>query len=176
MVLRTANLKRCSLWPGKIFFVKFFSVGTCSSRQENKPFFLYYAIHDIHVPRMPATQFKGKSRLGYRGDAILEMDHTVGIILDALQQRGLLDHTLIIFSSDNGPVLNDGYLDSSVETAAAAHYSPSGIYRGGKYSVLEGGTRVPFIACWANRIKPPNCFGRIVQPGRPDGLLRKNAG
>jgi arylsulfatase A-like enzyme len=125
-----------------------------SCRKESKPFFLYYAIHDVHVPRMPATRFKGKSRLGYRGDAILEMDHTVGIILDALQQRGLLDHTLIIFSSDNGPVLNDGYLDSSAETAVAAHYRPSGIYRGGKYSVLEGGTRVPFIVCWANRIKP----------------------
>jgi len=124
------------------------------SLKEKKPFFLYYAIHDIHVPRMPASIFKGKSKLGYRGDAILEMDHTVGVILAALKQRGLLDNTLIVFSSDNGPVINDGYLDQSVETAVAEHYKPAGIYRGGKYSVLEGGTRVPLITYWANKIKP----------------------
>ena len=124
------------------------------SVKEKKPFFLYYAIHDIHVPRMPASIFKGKSKLGYRGDAILEMDHTVGVILEALKQRGLLDNTLIIFSSDNGPVLNDGYLDQSAETSLAEHYKPAGIYRGGKYSALEGGTRVPMMVYWANKIKP----------------------
>ena len=124
------------------------------SVKEKKPFFLYYAIHDIHVPRMPASIFKGKSKLGYRGDAILEMDHTVGVILEALKQRGLLDNTLIVFSSDNGPVLNDGYLDQSPETALTEHYKPAGIYRGGKYSVLEGGTRVPMMVYWADKIKP----------------------
>ncbi|MEO6813549.1 MAG: arylsulfatase [Ginsengibacter sp.] len=124
------------------------------SLKEKKPFFLYYAIHDIHVPRMPASIFKGKSKLGYRGDAILEMDHTVGVILEALKQRGLLNNTLIIFSSDNGPVMNDGYLDQSVESSVAEHYKAAGIYRGGKYSVLEGGTRIPFIVYWANQIKP----------------------
>ena len=124
------------------------------SLKEKKPFFLYYAIHDIHVPRMPASMFKGKSKLGYRGDAILEMDHTVDIILQALKARGLLNNTLIIFSSDNGPVLNDGYLDQSAETAAAEGHHAGGIYRGGKYSALEAGTRVPFIVYWANEIKP----------------------
>ncbi len=124
------------------------------SLKEKKPFFLYYAIHDIHVPRMPGSMFKGKSKLGYRGDAILEMDHTVGVILNALKERGILDNTLIVFSSDNGPVLNDGYLDQSVETSLAKHYKPAGIYRGGKYSALEGGTRVPMIVYWADKIKP----------------------
>jgi arylsulfatase A-like enzyme len=124
------------------------------SLKEKKPFFLYYAIHDIHVPRMPASIFKGKSKLGYRGDAILEMDHSVGVILEALKQRGLLNNTLIVFSSDNGPVLNDGYLDQSPQTALAQDYKPSGIYRGGKYSVLEGGTRVPMMVYWADKIKP----------------------
>ena len=132
------------------------------SRKEKKPFFLYYAIHDIHVPRMPATMFKGKSKLGYRGDAILEMDHTVGIILEALKQRGMLDNTLIVFSSDNGPVLNDGYLDQSPETALAQHYKPAGIYRGGKYSALEGGTRVPMMVYWANKIKPHTVSNAMV--------------
>ena len=124
------------------------------SLKEKKPFFLYYAIHDIHVPRMPASIFKGKSKLGYRGDAILEMDHSVGVILNALRERGILDNTLIVFSSDNGPVLDDGYLDNSVETAVAEHYKPAGIYRGGKYSVLEGGTRVPMMVYWHDKVKP----------------------
>ena len=124
------------------------------SLEEKKPFFLYYAIHDIHVPRMPASVFKGKSKLGYRGDAILEMDHTVGVILSALKDRGILNNTLIVFSSDNGPVLNDGYIDQSPETALAQNYHPAGIYRGGKYSALEGGTRVPMLVYWANEIKP----------------------
>lgn len=124
------------------------------SIREKKPFFLYYAIHDIHVPRMPATDFKGKSKLGYRGDAILEMDHSVGVILNALKERGLLNNTIIVFSSDNGPVLNDGYLDQSPETAIAEDYHPGGIYRGGKYSALEAGTRVPMMVYWKGHVKP----------------------
>ena len=132
------------------------------SIKEKKPFFLYYAIHDIHVPRMPASIFKGKSNLGYRGDAILEMDHTVGVILEALKERGLMDNTLIIFSSDNGPVLDDGYLDQAVNTAKVEDYKPAGIYRGGKYSVLEGGTRIPMMAYWANKIKPNTVSNALV--------------
>lgn len=124
------------------------------AQKQKKSFFLYYAIHDIHVPRMPGTIFKGKSKLGFRGDAILEMDHSVGVIVEALRRRGLLNNTLIIFSSDNGPVINDGYLDNSVETAQAENYKAAGIYRGGKYSALEGGTRVPFIVYWDNKVSP----------------------
>lgn len=124
------------------------------SIKEKKQFFLYYAIHNIHAPRMPATVFKGKSKLGYRGDAILEMDHSVGVILNALKERGLLNNTIIIFSSDNGPVFNDGYLDNSAQIAALEDYHPGGIYRGGKYTVLEAGTRIPLIVYWKNHVKP----------------------
>ena len=131
------------------------------SIKKKQPFFLYYAIHDIHVPRVPASMFKGKSKLGYRGDAILEMDHTVGVILHALRERGILNNTLVIFSSDNGPVLNDGYSDQAEETAIAEDYHPGGVYRGGKYSVLEAGTRVPFIIYWANKIKPNTVSGAL---------------
>ncbi|MFT3904007.1 MAG: arylsulfatase [Niabella sp.] len=123
-----------------------------SSLATKKPFFLYYAIHNIHVPRMPGTEFKGKSKLGYRGDVILEMDHNVGLMMEALKTRGLLKNTIVIFSSDNGPVLNDGYLDQSAETAEALHHRPGGIYRGGKYSAFEAGTRVPFIVQWPAKI------------------------
>ncbi|MBZ4187792.1 sulfatase family protein [Niabella beijingensis] len=124
-----------------------------SSRKDAKPFFLYYAIHNIHVPRMPGTEFKGKSKLGYRGDVILEMDHSVGVIMNGLRERGLLENTLVVFSSDNGPVLNDGYMDRSAETAAALGHQPGGIYRGGKYSAFEAGTRVPFIVHWPGHIR-----------------------
>ncbi|NRA39267.1 MAG: sulfatase-like hydrolase/transferase, partial [Planctomycetes bacterium] len=81
--------------------------------QEHKeePFFLYYAFHQPHVPRIPSKAFKGKSSLGSRGDVILEMDWCVGEILDTLKEQGLDENTIVIFSSDNGPVYDDGYDD-----------------------------------------------------------------
>lgn len=113
------------------------------SQHQDKPFFLYFCLTEPHVPRMPATQFKGKSKLGYRGDAILQLDWTVGQIQKHLQLLGIDHNTLIIFSSDNGPVLDDGYMDGAV-TQLNGH-RPAGPLRGGKYSIFEGGTRVPFI-------------------------------
>lgn len=122
--------------------------------EENKrqPFFLYYSLTEPHVPRMPSTMFKGKSGLGFRGDAILQMDWAVGEIMKEVEQLGLQKNTLIIFSSDNGPVLDDGYQDEAV-TKLNGH-KPLGPLRGGKYSAFEGGTRVPFITYWPGRIKP----------------------
>ncbi len=122
------------------------------STNQQKPFFLYFALTEPHVPRMPATMFKGKSGLGYRGDAILQLDWTVGEIMKQLQETGLAKNTLIIFSSDNGPVLDDGYEDEAV-TKLNGH-TPSGELRGGKYSAYESGTRVPWIMRWPGTIKP----------------------
>lgn len=116
-----------------------------------EPFFLYFSLNDIHVPRMPSTQFKGKSGMGLRGDVILQMDWTIGEILRKLDDLKIADNTLIIFSSDNGPVLDDGYADRAVELAAG--HKPAGPFRGGKYSAFEGGTRVPFLARWPKMIK-----------------------
>lgn len=107
------------------------------------PFFLLFTMTEPHVPRMPATYFKGKSGLGYRGDAILQMDWTVGRLMQQLESLGIADNTIVIFSSDNGPVLDDGYVDGAV-TQRSGH-QPAGPLRGGKYSIFEGGTRVPFI-------------------------------
>ncbi|WP_443939066.1 sulfatase family protein [Pedobacter sp. MW01-1-1] len=118
---------------------------------QKKPFFLYFALNDIHVPRMPASMFKGKSALGYRGDAILEMDWMVGEITKQLDRLGLTKNTMIIFSSDNGPVLDDGYADDA-EVLNGTH-KPAGPYRGWKTDIYEGGTRIPFIISWPAKIK-----------------------
>jgi arylsulfatase A-like enzyme len=111
-----------------------------------QPFFLYYALHEPHVPRVPGARFAGKSGLGPRGDAVLEADWCVGELLHHLRAKGLANNTLVIFSSDNGPVLNDGYNDQAVAKNGA--HTPWGQFRGGKYSLLEAGTRVPFIVSW----------------------------
>lgn len=116
-----------------------------------KPFFMYFASTEPHVPRMPATMFKNKSGLGLRGDAILQLDWTVGEIIKEVERLGLLKNTLFILTSDNGPVLDDGYDDEAV-TRLNGH-TPAGPLRGGKYSAFEGGTRVPFIVSWPGTIK-----------------------
>lgn len=118
----------------------------------DKPFFLFFSLHDIHVPRMPHPRFVGKSGMGPRGDAILQMDWCVGEILKALEDRKLQDDTLIVFSSDNGPVVDDGYQDEAV--SKLGQHKPAGALRGGKYSAFEGGTRVPYIVRWPAKIKP----------------------
>ena len=116
------------------------------------PFFLYYAFQQPHVPRTPNPRFVGKSGMGPRGDVILEADWMVGEFMKTLEEEGLLENTLIIFSSDNGPVLNDGYYDDAVEKLG--DHTPAGPLRGGKYSLFEAGTRVPFMVYWKDRIQP----------------------
>ncbi|MBS1744713.1 MAG: arylsulfatase [Bacteroidetes bacterium] len=128
---------------------------------KNHPFFLYYALNEPHVPRMPATMFKGKSILGYRGDAILELDWAVGELMKQLDYLGLSKNTIVIFTSDNGPVLDDGYQDSAV-TKLNGH-KPAGPFRGGKYSIFEGGTRMPFIISWQGKIQPAQSDALVCQ-------------
>jgi arylsulfatase A-like enzyme len=117
-----------------------------------QPFFLFFASHDIHVPRMPHERFQGSTALGFRGDAIVEFDWSVGEIVKAVKQNDLQSKTLILICSDNGPVLDDGYVDEAVEKLG--NHQPAGPFSGGKYSVLEGGTRTPFIVHWPGRIQP----------------------
>lgn len=114
------------------------------------PFFLFFASHDIHVPRIAHERFQGKSSLGPRGDCILQLDWCVGQLMDTLDRLQIAENTLIVFCSDNGPVLDDGYKDDAVEKLG--DHEPSGPYRGGKYSVWEGGTRIPFITRWKGRM------------------------
>lgn len=122
--------------------------------EKNKanPFFLYFATHDIHVPRVPNQEFAGKSGMGPRGDVILQLDWTVGEILKTLDRLGLTNNTLVLLSSDNGAVIDDGYQDQAVEKLNG--HTPSGPLRGGKYSAFEGGTRVPTLVRWPGRVRP----------------------
>ena len=119
---------------------------------KSRPFFLFYSLQQPHVPRTPHPRFEGQSGMGPRGDAIIEADWSIGELYKTLQSEDLLDNTFIIFSSDNGPVLNDGYYDDAVEKLG--DHTPSGGLRGGKYSLFEAGTRVPFITYWKGKIKP----------------------
>jgi arylsulfatase A-like enzyme len=121
------------------------------ARNARRPFFLYFSTHDIHVPRVPHSRFVGKTPMGPRGDTIAQLDWCVGEIMKALDRHGLTKNTILIFSSDNGPVVNDGYHDDAVEKLG--DHNPWGPWRGGKYSRFEAGTRVPFILQWPGRVK-----------------------
>ncbi len=121
-------------------------------KNKDKPFFLYFATHDIHVPRVPNQRFAGKSGMGPRGDAILEFDWSVGEIMKKIEDLKLTQNTIIIVTSDNGPVVDDGYKDDAVEKLGG--HKPAGPLRGGKYSAFDGGTRVVFIVSWNGKVKP----------------------
>ncbi|MBP7274577.1 MAG: arylsulfatase [Kiritimatiellae bacterium] len=127
-------------------------------RDPSKPFFLFYAAQNIHVPRTPHPRFRGASELGYRGDSMVQFDDAVGELLKTLDELNLTDDTLVIFSSDNGPAYDDGYEDGTTVLTSSREsdrgHDASGPYRGGKYQIFEGGTRVPFILRWPGRIRP----------------------
>lgn len=122
------------------------------TEHKDEPFFLYYGLHQPHVPRVPNPRFVGKTNMGPRGDAIAEADWCVGELLRFLEKERLLEKTIIIFSSDNGPVLNDGYKDGASELVG--EHKPAGGLRGGKYSLFDGGTHVPFFVYWKGHIQP----------------------
>ena len=120
-------------------------------KHKDKPFFLYFSTHDIHVPRVPHPRFAGKSGLGPRGDAIVQFDWCIGEILNTIDRLKLAENTLVIFTSDNGPVVDDGYKDQAVEKLSG--HKPSGPLRGGKYSAFDAGTRIPLIVRWPRRVE-----------------------
>ena len=130
------------------------------SRNSDRPFFLYVGTNDVHVPRFPHPRFAGKSGMGYRGDAILQFDYTVGKIMEALEAAGIRENTLIVLSSDNGPVVDDGYEDQAVELLG--DHRPWGDLRGGKYSNFEAGTRIPLIVSWPEKVKKNKVSNALV--------------
>jgi arylsulfatase A-like enzyme len=137
------------------------------SGHKDEPFFLYFSSQDVHVPRVPHPRFKGKSELSYRGDAMVQLDWSAGEVIKALDKHGLKENTIVIFSSDNGPVYDDGYRDGTTVPTSKREvdrgHDASGPYRGGKYQIYEGGTRVPMIVRWPARIKPGSTKALISQ-------------
>jgi arylsulfatase A-like enzyme len=101
---------------------------------------------------VPNARFVGKTGMGPRGDVIAELDWSIGRILDTLDRLKLTRDTLFVFSSDNGPVVDDGYRDQAVEKLG--DHKPAGPLRGGKYSAYDGGTRIPLVVRWPGAVKP----------------------
>jgi arylsulfatase A-like enzyme len=99
--------------------------------------------------------------MGPRGDAILSFDYCVGRVMHTLDSLGITENTIIVLTSDNGPVLDDGYHDQAVELLG--NHTPAGAFRGGKYSIFEAGTRVPCIVKWEKKIKPGTSNALISQ-------------
>lgn len=130
-------------------------------QNKEEPFCLFYAFHEPHVPRLPNARFAGTTGLGPRGDAIAEMDWCVGRMLDTLDELGLAENTIVIFSSDNGPVLDDGYEDQAAELTG--DHRPAGPLRGGKYSRLDGGTRIPLLLRWKGTVTPGKSSALVCQ-------------
>jgi arylsulfatase A-like enzyme len=121
-------------------------------RHKDRPFFLSLGLFEPHVPRVAEPPFVGTSGCGVRGDVIHQIDWQVGEIMKTLDRLELGKNTLVIFTSDNGPILFDGYYDRSVEDLNG--HQPTGGLRGWKYLTFEGGCRVPLIARWPGQIKP----------------------
>jgi len=127
---------------------------------KDRPFFLYFATHDVHVPRVPQARFVGTSQCGTRGDAIHELDWSVGEIMAVLDRSKLADSTLVIFTSDNGGVMDDGYQDGSGNDTSG--HKCNGVLRGFKGGLYEGGTRVPVIARWPEKVPQGKTSGEMV--------------
>ena len=124
------------------------AVDYINTRSANdKPFFLYFAMTAPHTPWLPLPEFQGTSGAGDYGDFMVQVDHSVSQVLAALEQQGLVEKTLVIFGSDNGAVWYSGDIDRYGHRA-------SGIYRGMKGALYEGGHRMPFVARWPARIRP----------------------
>ena len=120
-------------------------------KRKSQPFFVYYAPNENHVPRVIHPRFQGSSSLGPRGDALAVFDWCIGRLVETLKAEGVYENTLIVITSDNGPVLFDGYWDAAIEKQG--DHRAAGGFRGGKYSRWEGGTRVPLIVSWPARVR-----------------------
>ena len=116
------------------------------TRDPAKPFFLYFPFTSPHAPIVPAPEFRGKSRAGAFGDFVVQTDHTVGRVLDALRDKGVEKDTLVLFSADNGA---EGYAYDRIRNHE--HFS-SGPFRGVKRDLWEGGHHVPMIVRWPGRV------------------------
>jgi arylsulfatase A len=128
-----------------------------SRSKEKQPFFLYLALSSPHTPIVPSNEWKGKSGLGDYADFVMETDWAVGEVVVALDKAGVADHTLMVFTSDNGcsPA-------ASVDKLEAAGHFPSAEYRGYKSDIWEGGHRVPFFVRWPGKAKAGGQSAQLI--------------
>ena len=126
---------------------------------ENKdePFFLYLPTTNIHHPFTPAERFKGTSDCGLYGDFIHELDWMVGEVMTALEKNGLSENTLVIFTSDNGGMINNGG-----QAAIKSGHKINGDLLGFKFGIWEGGHRVPFVAHWPGKIEAGTTSNQLI--------------
>jgi len=125
--------------------------------EQNEPFFLYYASHNIHHPFTPHPYFQGKSECGLYGDFVQELDWSVGQLIAAVEGFGVWENTIFVFTSDNGGMFNGGG-----RRAQELGHTPNGKLKGQKFGAWEGGHRVPFIACWPNIIPAGSTSGAFI--------------
>lgn len=130
------------------------------NKEDDKPFFLFLSMHQNHVPRIPHPRFVGTSGHGLRGDAVHELDWIVGETVRVLKENGQLDNTIILFSSDNGPVFFDGYHDGTLENHNG--HDPNAGIQGGKYIAYEGATLMPTLIQWPARINKGKTSDALV--------------
>ena len=128
------------------------AVAWLARQPKDEPFFLYFTPVAVHNPITPDPALAGQSRAGLYGDWIHELDRSVGRILDAIDQQGVAQETLVIFSSDNGGVFRPENTTSLQTQAFQAGLRVNGSLRGGKHSVWEGGFKVPFLVRWPGRV------------------------
>lgn len=130
------------------------------AKHKAKPFFLYFATHDAHVPRVPHPRFRGTSGHGLRGDCIQQFDWCVGEVMKALDDAKVADNTLIIVTSDNGGVMDDGYQDGTGNDTSG--HKCNGDLRGYKGGLFEGGHRVPMIVRWPGKTPANSVSSELI--------------
>lgn len=137
-----------------------------AAAKDGKPFFLYVALTSPHTPTSPSPAFEGKSKIGLYGDFVAETDDTMGRVLRALENNGLTENTLVFATSDHGAASYAGNIRKATagqihDLEKLGHYS-SGIYRGYKFTVYEGGLRVPLLVRWPGKVKAGSRCDRLV--------------
>lgn len=137
-----------------------------AKQKKDDPFFLFLALTAPHTPTSPGVDWQGKSKLGVYGDFVMEVDHSIKRVMTALKEKGLDENTLVMFSSDHGPAPYAGNILKSTpaqirQLEAKGHHS-NGPHRGYKFSVYEGGLRVPLIANWPGVIAEGTTCNALV--------------
>jgi len=128
-----------------------------AKNKDGKPFFLYVPLGSPHTPILPTKEWQGKSGLGAYADFVMQTDATVGAITKALQDNGLSENTIVIFSSDNGTSKA-----AKIEALAEKGHIVSAGYRGSKADLWDGGHRVPFIVKWPGVVKPNSTSNELI--------------